>query len=848
MKKLLITFLSVSFLFIFVCNFTSIKADAKLVVVKENTEKILDGGIIYNNKKVDTQKEGQSTYTLNNINSFTLSADNDAARLVSWSYANKYGTTLVTLDKIAEDYEKNHPGWIVVGGINAEGYHSNGSRNEISNMFAQDGELMRTGVSNELFKELFGFMSDGTYTIKRVPELTDNMILSLKDENKKTISKLDVKLLNELPLNNDIAIITRENKTVFDFTNYYVVECDTDMYRYNTFYITGTAPLTDTDDGIFAKGPIVKAFDPTTDEYSESKFYFVTKDKNSFDQILSAKYASCQYEFVDEFKDAESVFGYMYKLVENGYTKLTTDLIRPGESPATYSQSGGYYTTTSKQRAGIGFKEDGSIVLLTANVEKGGPNQYELGNIFKDYGCINAYQFDGGGSVTSVARDEFGNIQLLNDYFGDGNFKGYPRSISTGVFFVCKKNDIIVGQTSRFTLDVTVPEDSILTNPKIVIDNRTIELSTGKNTIEGLEEDTEYPFHFTYSVPSHLDENILVSTNSITHVRKTDPYVPEVLKLEFDNIGKNSLSLSRKDDNPNISNVIIYLGSKEYVLGNETSIKINNLIDGGLYKIKYKYTSHDVVTSKDYIVETETSEVKLPEVDMPYLETFEVEKAFKDGKITFAYKIVDPDRRLITMYLSCNGEDRELTLKAGSERFTKIESSTTATLYIFFTNEQGKTEKKVLATYDIEVEEIPVVIPTIDTFNVTLNEDTKRYVLVYSITDTSSVITSIKLSYDNKEIALSELSNTITLDELSNDTTVSLIVEYQDKEDSLEIKQSKDVQKVKEEVVEPDVDDNDDQKDPIVPTPKKRCSKKTILFIYALNAISLLLFVFKKKK
>ena len=123
-----------------------IKTKADVIVKETLEEEVLDGGVLFSHQTIATNAYNNSLYTNNDVFSYPVNGDNKEVKLASWSYMGKYATSLVTLDRIAKDYEAQHPGWIVVGGINAEGYHQQNGSTEISNMFVQDYDLIRTVV------------------------------------------------------------------------------------------------------------------------------------------------------------------------------------------------------------------------------------------------------------------------------------------------------------------------------------------------------------------------------------------------------------------------------------------------------------------------------------------------------------------------------------------------------------------------------------------------------------------------------------------------------------------------------------------------------------------------------
>ena len=652
-----------------------IKTKADVIVKETLEEEVLDGGVLFSHQTIATNAYNNSLYTNNDVFSYTVNGDNKEVKLASWSYMGKYATSLVTLDRIAKDYEAQHPGWIVVGGINAEGYHQQNGSTEISNVFVQDYDLIRTGVSSENFKELIGFRDDRSHFIKRVPSFTKTMILRLYDEVGNTIGTLNVDDTNRLPNDDELTLVTRDIKNSLDFTNYFAVKGSYEFYRPETFFIPGTYSLSKTSNGITLKGDIEGEYQ-TGEEFNQfANFYLVTKNSTVKEKILTAKNIRCQYEFTDEFSEASSVVGYMYKLVENGKVKLPTDVednsddFRNGytTSDDSFTYGCAYYNTTGKERAAIGFKADGSIVLLTANVGKGGPTQYELGNILKNMNCENAYQFDGGGSVTFLKRNEMGNFKMLNTP-GDGN----PRSIATGVFLVVRDPKIKIGDTTRNTVTIDVPTDNTIKNVVANINGKEYKLTPGTNVIEGLEEDTKYDIYCTYDILSHLDNSTYISTRTRTYQTTTKAFEYPDPAFKATAIGKNIIKVEKQNLNDQIFDVIIHLGSSTYMMNDEKEYVISDLISDTEYNIYFTFSVKDKETGKNYTKDTEAITVKTLSYDLPEIKEFKESKK-KENSLSVSYEYVDNDNLVEKAYILINGKEKELSSMLGSERFSDLD-------------------------------------------------------------------------------------------------------------------------------------------------------------------------------
>ncbi|MCM1513769.1 MAG: phosphodiester glycosidase family protein, partial [Anaeroplasma bactoclasticum] len=391
---------------------------SKQVLVEEER---LNANLQYQYYQMDTSYDVAAAKVKRDVYTYTLDPSQDV-KLAVWTYSSTSGYEKKTLAAIGEDYEKNHPGWIVLGGVNAEGYYND----EPTNAIVQDGEVIRKDVSAEAFKELIGFKADGSVVIKQRPVASNTPRLKVDNES------YDVTKVNALPDENGISIILPDMMQSIDATGYRVFEINYAMYRKSSQFPAGT--LSGDFLGIFVKGIVNQELTEVgaIGTPPSKKVYIITKNATVTAHFSKGKEILCQFEYIDEFSDVECMTGYMYKYLENGES-IPVSYVDTNDMGQSVVYNCEYYKTTSKERAGIGFKADGSIVILTANTKTGGPTQFEVAEMFKELGCVNAYQFDGGGSVTFLKRDAEGKLQMLNTP-GDG----HPRSIMTGLFIVAR--------------------------------------------------------------------------------------------------------------------------------------------------------------------------------------------------------------------------------------------------------------------------------------------------------------------------------------------------------------------------------------------------------------------------
>lgn len=371
MKKKIITVLTLLMLSIIGITGFGINVKAECIGSVDLIEETkMTENVLYQHYQMLSSPNQQTTKQIREVYTYTMKPS-QYAKLATWTYSNPDKYQLKTLVEIAKDYEKNHPGWIVLGGVNAEGYYNG----ELTNAFVQDGDVIRKDVSAESFKKLIGFKDDGTYVIKQVPTSSQTPLLKINNES------FVVSRVNALPEDGGISVITKDLAETLDLSGYSVIEATYSLYRKSTQFPDPRKTHSGSFYGIFLKGKVNSLVNLSTlssSDCSNRRFYLVTKRQDVAGKLTQDQEIKIQFDYTDEFKDVTSMTGYMYRFVIDGKS-IPTSYVEANDFGERISYNDSYCTTTGKQRCGIGFKKDGSIVLLTSNTKKEGPSGYEVG-------------------------------------------------------------------------------------------------------------------------------------------------------------------------------------------------------------------------------------------------------------------------------------------------------------------------------------------------------------------------------------------------------------------------------------------------------------------------------------
>ncbi|MDD3171628.1 MAG: phosphodiester glycosidase family protein, partial [Bacilli bacterium] len=341
-----------------------------------------------------------------------------------------------------------------------------------SGAMVSNGEFYRTTTGSTI-----GFTNDGSTNtlignenIKR----TDKMILAIYDENDNIIQEFDIDKLNQTPGNGETSVyfaIYNSDKEIVPFElnlegkNGYVVEEAIKALpnNANDFYGIG----------------VISSTSSTT--ITQGNFAIVTEN-DAINQALSiGKKIRCQYEYIGEYKDATDLTGCGGTLIPATSSSI------PNRAPRTV----------------IGQKADGTIVMMVIDGRQGNKDMYgadalELGAIMSAYGCVEAYNLDGGGSSTLVIRsgDKFITTNSPSD--------GKERSDANCILIVVKDPVIeyeitdITQNEAKLNIEVTDEMDKDIDKVFIKIDGNTYEVSNNQVSLNNLIHNTEYSFDIYY--------------------------------------------------------------------------------------------------------------------------------------------------------------------------------------------------------------------------------------------------------------------------------------------------------------------------------------------------------------
>ncbi len=473
---------------------------------------------------------------------------------VVWSVGNGEGFKATNLDKTVQDYEAKHPGYIVVGAVNGDFFdNSSGGTGEPTNFHVQEGDVLRAAAPGASYRGVLGFGATNKEHVAVFGQQRDaKMSLELL-ENNKTVKTATVEGTNVAPSENGVTIYTKHLSSAVDLSGYTVYEGAYVEYR-------------DYSGGYFLEGSIKGVASITSLSSVEAgKFYVATKT-----ETLNANQAvKVEYNLAGELAGIDNALGFVYQILKDGKPQYA--------NTTSANDDNALFINTTHPRTLVGFKKDGSVVLMVIdgrgsvgdNLE--GASLFQCGELLRLAGCVEGYNLDGGGSSTLMARIN-GKLTLINDP-SDARQTGAPwgtlRSTGNAILLVMKDPKLEIQEPVGNTITlkkVGQVIDGTLQNVKIKIDSKEYPMEGDSVTVTGLKPNMEYVVSYSYEIVNK--DGTIEKGSSHTYKMTTEDYeFPELKSFEEDKKENGTLTLKYRinDKSGVVSKVYVKNGDVETI-------------------------------------------------------------------------------------------------------------------------------------------------------------------------------------------------------------------------------------------------------------------------------------------
>ncbi len=603
--------------------------------------------------------------------------NHEGIKMVSWSYRNEDEYQMKGVTEIAENFEKLNPGWKVIGGTNADFFDigKNLSSGCMDSNAYEMGEMIhaRNITTNETWRGIFGFTEDSEMIIG-IPEITNHYNLHIYTSNDMKDEKdvLAISGVNPSVISDTgITLITKDASQLYDLREYNVILGKYDLCRQTKYdgwyyYLKGT--ILEKRAGVeFDKPKDILEADGKS--YNANEFYLVSKD-DSVNKLDMNSYVKIQKDYLGKYKEVENAVSYYWKILDEGHVMFeghtNPDVL--ADIKATYPGCNIDYITCRKSRCLFGVKEDGSYVMAVIDgTTQTGLSLSEAAYYMKEIGCINAWDFDGGGSATLIARDENGFLQTINS---PSDTKGESeRNVGNALLMVTRDSGFVSDMTKSTSTSVTLDRTTLSTGLKI--EDVSITINGITKNIEN--DETSVTFDNLAPGSKHLAKiNFTTDGQKYSTIVETETltYNPDY-KITSNTYGF-TITRDKEFSGIKVISATVYVDDKPYNMQDKAKFTINDLMIDYRYELYYSVTAQIIETGQTitYISE-KTNYDTLPYV-IPYIEKLEENRKTEDSlRIKYSYE--DPDNFVIKAYLTINGIIHELNSDSGSYTFEELD-------------------------------------------------------------------------------------------------------------------------------------------------------------------------------
>ena len=571
MKRIIHIFLIITLGLIFASVFnvnsqnTTAFAGANYRVSERIVEHELSYGVNHFTDKAYSGLSSASDSQIVNIIDAPASSD---VQVVPWSKLGSSRWNMATLTSMAKDFEADNPGYKVIAGINGDFFDINGNENlpnATVGIHVAFGNVYKSTPAPTSSRRPIGFKNDGSTKpiVGNVPyEKANKMTIAIYGLNDEIIYEREVDKVNNTPSSNEIAVYyatwlaPRQINPIREQIEYVIEDA--------------TFALAFSENDFYGLGVITTKIEKTL---KEGEFSIIVNDPSFEEKIHIGTKLRVQYELAGAFAGLENASGAGKPVIYDGaFQEDNTDFGR-----------------ARHPRTMIGSKEDGSIVMCVVDgrqTNMTGVRQEEMAAIMHHYGCVDAYNLDGGGSSTMIILKE-GEFVVTNS-----PSDGRERSDSNCLLLVVKVPNIKITFNeildNSLSLDSQILNDNNETDFFIKLNNKYYKIQNDIIVIANLMSNTDYVYiiyRYTNGQYYRTPLEGKITTAKIT---------PYLVAIEVVRTGKDILIYSKFFD-PDKA-----IDRKKVISNNQTLIMINDLAtfsdyEAGLdsLRIAFSYNLND---------------------------------------------------------------------------------------------------------------------------------------------------------------------------------------------------------------------------------------------------------------
>ena len=521
-------------------------------------------GVKYHREISGTKKAGSTGFDAQQVNVLQITP-NDEVEVVPYAFLEGNQWHATSVKKAALQYEATHPGYRVVAAVNGDYFKINDAVRASTGVTIGQGEYYKT-TSDHGNVNSIGIRNNGSGKQLFTTRVTAQVpVLAIYDDNDNIIKEIKIDKVNKEPAANEIALYYAQRTE--NFGRDFAFEKVSDAWYVNS----GLYAVTSRKNSFYGVGKITSFVTAETDVKGGQ--FAIKCNNDEINALLGTDVKiRVQYEFTDpSVEGIDNFIGFPFTILENGAVNNAD--------------------TNRHPRTIIGQKEDGEIVIAVidgrqATQNMNGVNSYEMAAIMGYYGCVDAWNLDGGGSSTLIVRKQngwtFGNENngFNNDnsdwYVTNNPSDGSERSDGNHLLVVVKLPDVTVDIESAtettITLNVCLLSDiEKYSNLYILMGKDYFEVKEGKVEITGLRKNKSYDFYLYAKVDGEFI-NLMTSRTYTTN--KTAPTSIDVSVSLFEKNDQVQILFRYKVDNSEAVRKIVFIGSngERYISTSQTIV------------------------------------------------------------------------------------------------------------------------------------------------------------------------------------------------------------------------------------------------------------------------------------
>ena len=531
------------------------KGDYNYTTVSEVSRELATGATYITNTGYTTRN---STNYDQRVNIFTADvASNSDLKVATWNILNESNTGFKrgALLDIARDYEKHNPGWVVLAGINADQYFptfgtgigTNGSFLYVPSAYygqISNGENWFVSSPYNNPNNIVGFKNDGSAKpFVNGARSVKGFYIHVYDENMNEVGSFPSDGLNKsLGENKTVVLASHINEdksyTVVNKTSenniYYVEKADLSYVSNSVDWQSWNDRSTDQ---FFGKGKI-SSIVKSVEFKGDGKFAIETSNPELVSLLNVGTYVKVQNEFDDEMQGIEEGIGYHTVQRANGMDNEVANS----------------YNSRAYPRSFVGFDASGKAYLMTCFGDNASPTKglfaQEFNAVCKKYGITDAWQMDGGGSVTCIARDKNGILDYADacieaSHAKDLTYSGY-RYILSGLFIVMKVADSSIEIESKTDSEAVFKVDSSklassyksakvnIYDGEALVKELVLDISKESNEVKADDLSSNKSYSYELYVSKDGSNYTRTFINGTLNTLKATPIVSELIVLKND--------------------------------------------------------------------------------------------------------------------------------------------------------------------------------------------------------------------------------------------------------------------------------------------------------------------------